>query len=77
MEATDLQVFTNGENLAVIKLHGCNFIMPPKIQFYRKYKPTSLVQQLKRNTTNMKIPLFFEAKIKFPFYYFLTDNKIL
>lgn len=29
MEATNLQVFVNGENLAVIKLQGCNFIMPP------------------------------------------------
>jgi hypothetical protein len=47
MEATDLQVFTNGENLAVIKLHGCNFIMPPKNRYYRKYMSATWISQLK------------------------------
>jgi len=29
MEATETQVFANGENLAVKKIHGCIFFMLP------------------------------------------------
>ena len=41
MEATYNRVFANGENSAMIKLHGSNFIIPPFRFFVSLYKNTT------------------------------------